>query len=145
MHAPTITDRGRPATVQQCLWYSQALPGRPRSPARGAYGDRRAGAWPLGRGRGGAEDARYPVVTLEAQCAKNRSALAKNYFQVHALASEGSPAVKRKLTLEDAPVLFANRAQLYRHGSLRLGALLGTKTQLVRFKRALPTGTYAVI
>jgi hypothetical protein len=31
--------------------------------------------------------------------------------------------------LKNAPVLFAIRAQLYRHGSLRPGALLGTRTQ----------------
>jgi transposase len=56
--------------------------------------------------------------------------LAKNYFQVHALASESSPAVKRKLTRSKMHRFFSQiEPMLYRHGSLRLGALLGTRTQ----------------
>ena len=51
--------------------------------------------------------------------------LAENYFQIHALASEGDPAVTRKLKRSKMHEFFCNRALPHWHGSLRLGALLG--------------------
>jgi len=52
--------------------------------------------------------------------------LAKNYFQIHALASEDGTPVTRKLTRVKMREFFlANRAGSRWHGGLRLGALLG--------------------
>ena len=55
--------------------------------------------------------------------------LAKNYFQVHALESEGGRIVSRKLTRAGMFKFFANRAVPGGHGGLWFGALLGARAQ----------------
>ena len=51
--------------------------------------------------------------------------LAKGFFQVHAIAREGSPGVTRKLSRAKFLGFFADRAVPYWDGGLRIGAPLG--------------------
>lgn len=56
--------------------------------------------------------------------------LAKNYFQVHALA-ESSGLIERKKTIPDqGPLVFLRAsAHPYRYGSLRISSFLGARPQ----------------
>ena len=46
---------------------------------------------------GAAGDARHPAVTLEAPCAKIKSAIAKTVFQIHAVDADGATVIRKRL------------------------------------------------